>query len=81
MSSQLGWVQISRALDAGRADARGAGWGADERRARRSDRDRATIPARPRHRVLHLGWGLTVVAVIAMTIVSWAVTAGAAPLP
>ncbi len=80
MSNQLGWVQFNRALDAGRASARRDGWGDDERRANPSRRDRPTISGR-RRGGLRLGWALTVVVVFAVTMLSWAVTAGATTLP
>lgn len=76
MSSQLGWTQVTKAWDAGRAGARQAGWGADERPAGRSRVGGRTRRDRSRRWLSPAVLALTVVAVVAMTIVSWAVTAG-----
>ena len=78
MSNQLGWVQFSKAFDAGRAGARRSAWGDDERPARVSRRD----PGMAGHvlrRVFRPGRTLMLIALVALTIVSWAVKAGATP--
>jgi hypothetical protein len=72
MSKQLGWVQFTKALDAGRAGARRSAWGDDERLARSSRRE----PGAAGHvlrRVLRPGRAFMLIALVAVTVVSWAV--------
>ena len=78
MSNQLGWVQFSKALDAGRASARRRVWGDDERPARASHRDPG-VAGHVLRRVFRPGRTLMLIALVAVTIVSWAVKAGASP--
>ena len=72
MSNQLGWVQFTKALDASRAGARRGGWGADERPARSSHRDRGAA-GHVLRRVLRPGRAFMLVTLVAVTIVSRAV--------
>ena len=81
MGNQLGWVQFSKAL--GRRSAPGArrsGWGDDERPARVAPRSRGWL-AHVLRRVFRPGRALMLIALVAVTIVSWAVKAGATPQP
>lgn len=80
MSNKLGWGQISKARDAGRAGARRSAWGADERPARPSPRDLGPA-GHVLRRVFRPGRTLMLIALVAVTIVSWAVKAGATPQP
>ena len=78
MSNQLGWVQISKAWGARRAAPAGAGGATtNDRRA-----CHAAIRGSPGHvlrRVFRPGRTLMLIALVAVTIVSWAVKAGATP--
>ena len=78
MGNQLGWVQFSKALDAGRASARRHVWSDDERPARASHRDPG-VAGHVLRRVFRPGRTLMLIALVAVTIVSWAVKAGATP--
>lgn len=70
---QLGWVQFNRALDAGRAGARRAGWGDDERAARRSHPDPVAARRRSLGHLLRPGRALMMIALVAVSIASWVV--------
>jgi hypothetical protein len=70
---QLGWMQINKARQVGRAASRRSGWGDDERPAhpvRLSTRDQGAAGHLIR-RVLRPGRVLTLTALVAVTIVSW----------
>ena len=70
MGNQLGWVQISKALGAGHAGARRGGWSDDERPPRGSHRD-AGAARQVVHRVFRPGRTLMLLALVAVTVVSW----------
>jgi hypothetical protein len=80
MGSQLGWVHVSKALGAGRPGARRSGWSDDEQPLRGSRREAGTA-GRALPRVVRSGRARVLIALVALTIVSWAVTAGATAVP
>jgi len=80
MGSPLGWVQINKALSAGRPGVRRSSWSDDERPMRASHREERAAGA-VFLRVVRSGRGLVLIALVALTIVSWAATAGAIAVP
>jgi hypothetical protein len=65
-------VQFSKALEAGRTGARRSGRGDDERPARSSHRGQG-LAGHVLRRVFRPGRALMLIALVAVTIVSWAV--------
>jgi hypothetical protein len=70
MGSQLGWMQISKALGARRAGGRSSCWSDDERPTRTSHRATGATGEVLR-RVLRPGRALMLIALVAVTVVSW----------
>jgi hypothetical protein len=70
MGSQLGWMQISKALGAHRTGGRSSGWSDDDRPTAASHRN-AGASGDVLRRVLRPGRALVLIALVAVTVVSW----------